>query len=317
VTALGREVWRSGAALLLLASLCWVNVAGAGQPTEVQWHAEWRRFRTAEAMLTGALLVPNAGALFVYPPPRASWHGGIWFDDAARDALVLHDHSEREHAARVSDAIYHGLAVYPPLVDDALVTWCVHGSGDVALEMLGIHLEAYARTGALALSGEALGRVRPPERGCPADPAYSSRCDSPTALNESFMSGHTAISFTSAGLICAHHGNLPLYGGGWADRTACWLALALSAGAGMLRVASDNHYTGDVLLGTGAGLASGYLLPSWLHYRGTTAQQGRALLQQWLSWLPEFRVPDSPAFHAVLAPRFASDYAGALLVGSY
>ena len=54
-----------------------------------------------------------------------------------------------------------------------------------------------------------------------------------------------------------------------------------------------------------------------MDYRGTTLEEGRALLQQWTSWLPEFRVPDSPTFYAVLAPRFASDYAGASLVGSY
>jgi len=317
VTALAREVSRSGAALLLLAALCWGNVAGAGQPTELRWRPEWPRFRTAEAIFTGALLVPIAGALFLYPHPKANWHGGILFDDAARDALVLHEKSERDRAARVSDTIYHGLAVYPLLVDNALVAWGVHGSGDVALEMLGINLEAYALTGAIALSGEAIGRVRPAEHGCQADPTYSSKCNNPTAMNKSFMSGHTAISFTSAGLICAHHQNLPLYGGGWADTAACWLALAFSAGAGMLRVASDNHYTSDVLIGTGVGLASGYLLPTWLHYRGTTLQQSRALLQQLTSWLPKFHVPEAPTFSAVLAPRFASNYAGASLVGSY
>jgi membrane-associated phospholipid phosphatase len=268
-------------------------------------------------IFTGVLLVPIAGALFLYPHPKANWHGGIAFDEAARDALLLHDRSQRERAARVSDTIYHGLAVYPLLVDNALVAWGVHGSGDVALQMLGINLEAYALTGAIALSGEALGRVRPAERGCRADPGYSSKCNSPSAMNKSFMSGHTAISFTSAGLICAHHANLPLYGGGWADTAACWLALALSAGAGVLRVASDNHYTSDVLLGSAVGIASGYFLPNWLHYRAPTREQGRAQRQRWTSWLPRFRLPDSPTFYAVLAPRFASGYAGASLVGSY
>ena len=68
--------------------------------------------------------------------------------------------------------------------------------------------------------------------------------------------------------------------------------------------------------------APGEALPTWQHYRGTTLQQGRALLQQLVNWLPKFGASDSPAsdspaFYAVLAPRFASDYAGALLVGSY
>jgi hypothetical protein len=31
---------------------------------------------------------------------------------------------------------------------------------------------------------------------------------------QSFISGHTLMAFTGAGLICAHHSHLPLYGGG-------------------------------------------------------------------------------------------------------
>jgi hypothetical protein len=48
-------------------------MAGAGQPAELQWRPDWPRFRTAEALFTGALLVPIAGAVFVYPHPKANW----------------------------------------------------------------------------------------------------------------------------------------------------------------------------------------------------------------------------------------------------
>jgi membrane-associated phospholipid phosphatase len=261
-------------------------------------------------VLTGAMLLPIAGALFLYPDPNDNLHGGFLFDNAIRDALVLDSRSARKTAASWSNMPYYALLAYPLLVDTALVTWGVHGAGDVALEMLAMDLEAYAVAGGIALTFQKLGRVRPAEKGCRTDPDYSPKCDNPTALNQSFMSGHTAIAFTGAGLTCAHHRNLPLYGGGVPDVSICVLALAAASATGVLRVMSDNHYASDVLLGVGLGVLSGYALPEWLHYGDAEANKGPS------SFLPIFR-PANSTFVAVLAPQVGAGYAGVTLTGGY
>jgi len=69
-----------------------------------------------------------------------------------------------------------------------------------------------------------------------------------------------------AGLTCAHHRHLPLYGGGWPDVAICVATLAAASSTAVLRVMSDRHYSSDALLGVGIGLASGWGLPEWLHY---------------------------------------------------
>jgi membrane-associated phospholipid phosphatase len=296
------------AALLLLA-----QPARAADPARVEWKAEWPRFRTSEAILTGTMLLPIAGALLVYPQPKRNFEGGFLFDDAARDALVLDSRSGRERAATVSDNLYYGIGVFPLLVDTFVVTGLVHGAGDVALEMTAMNLQSYALTGAVALTFQKLGRVRPVERGCRGDPNYSSKCDNEVALNQSFVSGHTAIAMTSAGLTCAHHQHLPLYGGGFPDLAICIATIAGATTSGVLRVMSDNHYTSDVLLGMGLGFASGYVLPNWLHYGfgSGNEKKGDGLL-------PVFRGSAAGApMVAVLAPQFDTSYAGLTVVGAY
>jgi membrane-associated phospholipid phosphatase len=275
----------------------------------VEWNDTWPRFRTSEAVLTGAMLLPIAGALFLYPEPNDNIHGGFLFDNAIRDALVLHSRSARNRAEKFGNLPYWGMLAFPLLIDTAIVTWGVHGSSDVAVEMMAMDLESYALSGGIALTFQKLGRVRPAEKGCRTNPNYSGKCDNPVALNQSFLSGHTAIAFTGAGLTCAHHRNLPLYGGGVPDLAICFLGVAAASTTAVLRIMSDDHYASDVLLGIGLGTLSGYVLPEWLHY---TDAEGKGPH----SWLPTFRSAQSPLV-AILAPQLASGYAGLSLLGSY
>lgn len=293
----------------LLNTTCAADDAHSSQ---IEWSPSFERYRTSEAVFTGVLLLPIAGALFLYPDPKPNWRGGILFDDAVRNALRLKSRHGRSIANFYSDLPYYVLAAYPLVVDDALVTWGLGGSDDVALQMLGINLEAYALTGAVALSAEKMGRVRPEERGCRADPAYSPDCGDSAALSQSFWSGHTAIAFTSAGLLCAHHQHLQLYGGGAPDVLACGVGLAAASATGVLRVMSDNHYASDVLLGVSLGLFSGYFLPSWLHYGFGSGNANRAG-----GVLPSFRSAGDAPLIAVLAPAFSEGYAGVTLAGAY
>jgi membrane-associated phospholipid phosphatase len=302
---------RAWLGLMLVLAAQSQSTARAAEP-RVEWNAAWPRFRTSEAVVTGAMLLPIAGALFLYPSPGANLHGGILFDDAVRSALVPESRSARDRAATWSNGPYNVLLAYPLLVDTAIVTWGLHGAGDVALEMLGMDLESYAIAGGIALTFQKLGRVRPAEKGCKTDPNYSPKCDNPVALNQSFLSGHSAMAFTGAGLVCAHHKNLPLYGGGAPDVAICVLSLATASATGVLRLMSDNHYATDVLLGVGVGLVSGYALPEWLHYAGSSEGQRQGPS----GFLPTYRSPGS-TFMALLAPQVSAGYAGVTLLGAY
>ncbi len=83
---------------------------------------------------------------------------------------------------------------------------------------------------------------------------------------KSFYSGHAAATATMAGLTCAHHQHLPLYGGGFADLAPCLAMIGVSLGAGATRIMADRHWATDVLTGWTVGALSGYVLPSVLHY---------------------------------------------------
>jgi hypothetical protein len=302
-----RAFLASSLALTLMLS----SAPAQAMEAEVEWNPSWPRFRKAEMAFTGGLTLQVAAAVFFYPTPRRKWEGGILFDDVVREALVFRSRDARKTAAQVSDYLYYGLAVLPMTVDAGIVAAGVHGSGDVAIQMLAMDLESYALAGAIALSAEKLGRVRPIDHGCQKDPNHSPRCGDDAQLNASFMSGHTTIAFAGAGLTCAHHSNLPLYGGGTADVMACAVALAAAAASGTLRIASDAHYTTDVLLGAGVGLFAGYGLPELLHYRGSKRRAPRRA-----SVLPTFRTSHGEVT-AVVAPSFANGRVGLTLAGSF
>lgn len=285
--------------------------AFASDPERVEWSPDWPRFRKAEIAATSGLGLQMLAALFVYPEPRIRWEGGILFDDAARKALVLHSRDDRDRAATWSDGLYYVLAAYPFVVDTAIVTAGVHGSGDVSVQMLAMNLESYAFAGAIALSAEKIGRARPMTDECRKDPSYSDKCKNEVDLALSFMSGHTTVAFASAGLTCAHHQHLPLYGGGVPDLAVCLLGLSAATSTAVLRISSDNHWTSDVLLGAGVGIFGGYFLPSLLHYGFTSGPPKGASL------LPTFGDSEGAVWAAVLAPEVSVDTLGARLVGVF
>lgn len=278
----------------------------------MEWSSSWPRYRSGEAFATGLLAFQTAMAGLGYSVSERTWRGGVLWDDAVRDALRLHTKASREKARSFSDNIYLLLGVYPLVVDNLVVTWAVHGSGDVALQMLGMNLESYALTGALVLTAQKVGRERPAARGCVNDPEYSPKCHSEVGLTESFFSGHTAVDFTAAGLLCAHHQHLPLYGGGAPDAAICIAGLTAATTQGALRIMTDDHYSTDVLIGMTVGMFSGYVLPHLLHYGfGGEAERGHGLLPTFTS--SASGVP----LQAVLAPAIDAHYLGLNLVGMY
>jgi membrane-associated phospholipid phosphatase len=284
------------------------TAAASDEEQPLEWKKEWPKFRTWEVAATAGVTLQVVAAATIYNQPTRNWDGGILFDDAARSAFRLRTRDGRVAAATVSDMMYYGLLVLPAF--DAPLTAGLRGKGEVALQTFAINWESFAVGGILALSFEKIGRTRPAITPCEINPSYDPRCDDKERLNTSFVSGHTTVAFTGAALMCAHHLHLPLYGGGAPDIAACVASISIASAQAILRVLSDNHYLTDVLLGSGVGLAAGYLLPTLLHYRDRTDNKvARSLL-------PIFRSKASGAF-MLLAPTAGQGAGGAMLTGVF
>ena len=128
-----------------------------------------------------------------------------------------------------------------------------------------IDLESYALGSLVTFSlYDSVGRTRPSYTDCQHDHTLQDECGvSPTV---SFPSGHAAEAFMSAGLSCAKHAYVPIYGSRVLDALACARDLTLASADGVLRIMGDRHYATDVLAGGALGFAFGFGLPVLLHY---------------------------------------------------
>ena len=221
-------------------------------------------------------------------PREARWEGGILFDDAVRDVLTLKTRSAREEADTLSDYGWYFSEAFP-VFDSLIAAGIGHGDWDTAWQLTMINTQSLLLTGLVArLLHAFVGRDRPSAPDCRRDPEYGDICTS-RAATSGFYSGHTALAFTGAGLTCAHHKNLPLWGGGAPDVVACALTLGTATATGVLRLMADKHYTTDIVASIAFGLFSGYVLPHWLHYasspksEGTSASGTRIGLLPWLT----------------------------------
>jgi membrane-associated phospholipid phosphatase len=172
------------------------------------------------------------------------------------------------------------------VVDNLIVAWGVHGESEVALQMSVANAEAHSFSFALVSWVKRLtGRARPYAAECETDPEYSSDCNSGRKYR-SFYSGHATSTAVGAGLLCAHHLHLPLYGYPELDTGVCAAGIALTLTTCALRIASDNHWTSDVAVGHLVGFASGYLIPTLFFYRfDLLGKGGKPPERVWAPWL--------------------------------
>lgn len=195
---------------------------------------------------------------------RPRWTGGNFFDDGVEGLIGRNDEDTRRLADIASDVTWYTTMAYP-FVDTLLVTLVLDGNPDVAWQMTAINIGAMAVNGFVTLLAiRATARSRPKTEICLEQGGSFEECRGDDV--RSFPSGHTAGSFTGAGLTCAHHLAMPLYGGGLADGAACVGALTLATGTALFRVVADKHHMIDVIAGAAIGLGSGWLLPWLLHY---------------------------------------------------
>ncbi|HSO36378.1 MAG TPA: hypothetical protein VLT33_27815 [Labilithrix sp.] len=237
------------------------------QSPPVTWR--WQRFRAWEYPLTAAALGGAMVLRFVAAPPSADWTGGILFDDWVQDHTAVQGLNARQSVKTMTDVFFYGAMAYR-LVDSALVPSLFWRSPDVAFQMSLIDLESFGFVAIALWGSQALfGRERPYAKRC-GDPAFAATeacAPDSTEHNRSFFAGHPAVVLTAAGLTCIHHAHLPLYGGGFADRSACGVMIAASIATGVGRVISEEHHASDLVVGYGVGVIAGFIMPEFLHYR--------------------------------------------------
>lgn len=235
--------------------------------TDLVWNPAWPRFRTAEFVATG-LMAAAVVPFVVLPESKSPWTTYNGFDERVRNALRLGSEEGRNAARGASDFFLTVNSTFPFFIDALASAFWFRNSRDVAFQMVEIDAEVLVATVLLQRASAVLiSRERPYGRNCPADPdKQNADCFSKDHFH-SFFSGHTSVSFAGAGLICSHHMNLKLWGGGLPDALACVGGFAAAATTGYLRIAADNHYLSDVLLGSAIGTMTGLGLPWLLHYR--------------------------------------------------
>jgi len=240
----------------------------------LHWHDHWRQAGVREYVTISALTAGTLAVRFLVPPAKSpAWSGPVLFDSAVRDALRINSASGRNAAATVSDGLFAWEILHPAVIDPLLFAWWQRESPFVAWQMLVIDAQAYAFT---YLMSDIVKRVSARQRpwvttdDCARDPS-GKECGS-GGRYMSFYSGHAAATATGAGLICAHHTQLALYQNDLLDQGTCALAVLGTAVTGAMRIASDNHWASDVIIGHLMGYTSGYLLPTVLYYKEFRAE---------------------------------------------
>jgi len=285
--------------IITVLMLCTPHRSWADEPAtphRLTW--KWPRFRIIEYGLTAAVYVQLAFLEFrVKPPQEPRWSGNNDFDDAMRDAFRQRSTAGRERAGDISDPLPIILQGYPIIVDSILLPLVFdRGNWDVFWQMSMLNLQASAVQGMLNRIAIAVaGRERPSVEECRKDEGYDKYCGS--GSRSSFFSGHTGGAFVGAGMMCAHHLHMPLYGGGAGDIIACALPLVTATTTGVLRLMADRHYMSDVLVGSAVGFFAGFGLPTLFHYR----------------W--PFGEPAGPGSGLLLAPQVNDDELGISLRG--
>jgi membrane-associated phospholipid phosphatase len=234
--------------------------------SRLHWDPAFNRMDLPEMVVTGAAAFVALGTN-IASPRNTGWRGGILIDDQVRNALRLSTLDARLQIRGVTDVGLAVMATFPILVDSVIVAYWYRGSDDVALQMVLIDAEAFAIVGALAGTANYFsGRERPYGQDCGGQvPNSSVDCTFDTRYR-SFFSGHSAISFTAASLICAHHQALQLFESA-ADPITCATGFVAAATVGALRIVGDAHYLSDVVVGAAVGTLVGLGIPLLHHYK--------------------------------------------------
>lgn len=225
----------------------------------LRWRASWRPVSWPALLSTGVLLGGRVALKhFLSPPGESRFSNANRFDLFMRQIAL--DGDAARGADLASDFTRYSAMLWP--IADAVMVAAADRNLRVATQLMLMNIQSMAITGFLVRTTKiTTGRLRPHESDC--DPTVE-EC---VTVGSSFFSGHTATSFTGAGLVCVQHRHLDLYGGGWGDKAACGMAMTAAVGTGLLRMLADRHWVTDVMVGATVGLLSGWLVPRLLYFR--------------------------------------------------
>jgi membrane-associated phospholipid phosphatase len=209
--------------------------------------------------------VSLALASAIASPQPKHWSGGVLFDDGVRDAIRMRTLQGRYGVRDASDVGLSFMATWPFLIDALLTAWYRNGDPEIAKRMAIVDAEALAIIGGVQETTTTISsRERPYARNCGTTgpegiPQDSVDCDG-SVKYRSFFSGHSSISFTSAGLLCVHHLGLELLGSP-GDAITCAGGYVVATTTALFRVMGDMHYATDVLTGAAIGSIVGIGVP--------------------------------------------------------
>jgi membrane-associated phospholipid phosphatase len=234
----------------------------------LQWNPRWRSWQLVDTVTTSAML---AGSVYIHfgldRPTDANWTEPILMDEAVHDAFRTNSRSGRNLMITVGDVLFY-VAPTVPFIDSVLTpTLTDHGNTEIAFQLTAMNIQAISLSFVLVEGAHRfIARERPDVEGCSRDPDYHMSCGAKEF--SSFPAGHCAAVATAAGLMCAHHSRLPLWGSPAADSAACVLMVVASLGTAFARMLSERHWATDSIVGGAVGYGVGYGMPTLLHYTG-------------------------------------------------
>lgn len=207
------------------------------------------------ASVTGALLLSVGVLAFSQPalrPEACRWCEPPAFDAAVRHALVWED------GARTADVLSTVLDAAVPASALTYLLLSANGAGDVNAGLVDSLLVTEAAAAALLVNQVVkllVGRQRPYARFGNAL-GYSKGED-----DLSFYSGHTSLAFS----VVAATVTVASMRGYAGTGIVAGVGFTLGAGIAYLRIAADQHYLTDVLVGAAVGGLLGWAIPRIFH----------------------------------------------------
>jgi membrane-associated phospholipid phosphatase len=219
------------------------------------------------ATVTGAMLL-SVGVLAIYQaellPAACRWCEPPAFDAAVRNALVW------KEGARTADTLSTVLDVAVPVSALTYLLLSASGAGDFNAGLVDSLLVTEAAAAALLVNQVVkllVGRQRPYAR-FGNDLGYSKGED-----NLSFYSGHTSLVFSVVAATVTVASMRGYAGAG----IVAGVGFTLGAGIGYLRIAADQHYLTDVVVGAVIGGLVGWAVPRIFHSPSPAPSTGTAL----------------------------------------
>ena len=209
-----------------------------------------------ELLFTVAILFAAFAVRRISIHEAGRWTGGVLVDEKVRAVVRAKTKTRRRVAARVSDALFFTMMLWPSLGESVIV---LRSFGLFVVDLQAFTAQAVAMFGLQRF----VARARP--YSIPVEDEEGEHAPGHPERWRSFFSGHTAASFTGASLIAHHHGTLAVSGIPALDLALPPVAFAIAATVGLLRMVADRHWLSDVLVGAVLGVICGWFVPLALH----------------------------------------------------